>query len=266
MRFCSFCVGAGLPAPLRAEILAIAPIVGHTTGKASVPGSKDGGFTLRSATVGALPIVNALLDRLGIDDCLRQEAPADPRAKVAPAAGLGALLRNLIEARTPLYALREWAQERDPALLGLPQGVFAALNDDRVGRALDRLFDADRAALQTGIVVSAIKTFGIATDELHNDSTSITLHGRYADADGKTVRGQPTAAIRRGYNKDHRPDLKQLLWVLTVTADGAVPLHCRVLDGNTTDTDPHIEYLEHPRRPRRPARLLVCSGLQALYA
>lgn len=204
-----------------------------------VAGSGNGGFTLRSATVGALPIVNTLLDRLGIDDRLEQEAPADPRAKVAPAAALGALLRNLIEARMPLYALREWAQERDSALLGLPEDAFGALNDDRVGRALDRLFDADRAALQTAIVVSAIKTFGIATDELHNDSTSITLQGRYADADGGNVRGQPTAAIHRGHNKDYRPDLKQLLWVLTVTADGAVPLHCRVLDGNTADTEPH---------------------------
>lgn len=204
-----------------------------------VAGPADGGFKLQSRTVGALPIVNALLGRLGVDDRLEQEAPADPRAKVAPAAALGALLRNLVEAREPLYALREWAESRDPALLGLPEDAFGALNDDRVGRALDRLFDADRAALQTAIVVSAIKTFSIATAELHNDSTSITLHGRYAGADGKTVRGQPTAAIRRGHNKDYRPDLKQLLWVLTVTADGAVPLHCRILDGNTADTEPH---------------------------
>jgi len=37
--------------------------------------------------------------------------------------------------------------------------------------------------------------------------------------------------------KDHRPDLKQLVWILTVTADRAVPIAHRVLDGNTSDVD-----------------------------
>jgi hypothetical protein len=54
--------------------------------------------------------------------------------------------------------------------------------------------------------------------------------------------GSPgTLRITHGYNKDHRPDLKQLLWVLTVSADGAVPLHYRVCDGNTNDDPTHIE-------------------------
>ena len=42
-------------------------------------------------------------------------------------------------------------------------------------------------------------------------------------------------------NKDHRPDLKQLLWILTVSADGAVPVHFKVTDGNTEDSTTHLE-------------------------
>jgi len=45
---------------------------------------------------------------------------------------------------------------------------------------------------------------------------------------------------RGGYNKDHRPDLKQLLWILTVSADGAVPIAYRTEDGNQTDDQTHI--------------------------
>lgn len=198
------------------------------------------GFRLRSRTVGALPILNAFCDRLGIDERLSDAVVADPRATIAPATALGVLLRNLIEARTPLYALGEWAAERDPVLLGLPAGRAGVLNDDRVGRALERLFDADRAALQTQVAVAALSRFRIGLDELHNDSTTITFQGRYLEATGRAVRGQKTAHITRGHNKDYRPDLKQLLWVLTVTADGAVPLHYRVLDGNTNDVEPHI--------------------------
>jgi hypothetical protein len=40
---------------------------------------------------------------------------------------------------------------------------------------------------------------------------------------------------------DHRADLKQLVWILTVTADGAVPIAFRVADGNTADVTLHVD-------------------------
>jgi hypothetical protein len=110
-----------------------------------------------------------------------------------------------------------------------------------VGRALDRLFEADRRALVIARVVHMIREFQVALDQLHNDSTSLTLHGAYAAAPGQRVHGQPTARVTVGYNKDHRPDLKQLLWILTVSADGAVPVHFKVTDSNTEDSTTHIE-------------------------
>jgi transposase len=41
-----------------------------------------------------------------------------------------------------------------------------------------------------------------------------------------------------GHNKDHRLDLKQLVWILTVTDEG-VPIHFKVCDGNTEDSRTH---------------------------
>ena len=41
-----------------------------------------------------------------------------------------------------------------------------------------------------------------------------------------------------GHNKDHRVDLKQLVWILTVTDEG-VPIHFKVSDGNTEDSRTH---------------------------
>jgi len=204
-------------------------------------GNAQHGFQLRSYTIGPLPIVNALLDRLGVNDLLDQAVATDPRAKLSPARTLGVLLRTIVCERAPLYALAEWAADRDAAVLGLPTDGAKVLNDDRLGRALDRLFDADRATLTSAVALSAIRRFGIALDELHNDSTSITLQGSYAEATGQMVRGQRTAQVIRGHSKDYRPDLKQLLWVLTVAADGAVPVHYRVYDGNTSDVEPHTE-------------------------
>ena len=66
------------------------------------------------------------------------------------------------------------------------------------------------------------------------------MSGNYPDADGRTRGGQPTPAIVHGHNKDHRPDLKQLLFILTICADGAVPITYRVADGNTPDDLTHV--------------------------
>jgi hypothetical protein len=125
-------------------------------------------------------------------------------------------------------------------VLGLRAGDAEMLNDDRVGRTLDKLFDADRASLITATVLGVIADFDVATTQLHNDSTTVTVTGNYPDADGRARGGKPTPAIRHGHNKDFRPDLKQLLFILTISADGAVPIACRVADGNTPDDVTHI--------------------------
>ncbi|MDA8329777.1 MAG: hypothetical protein M0027_00935 [Candidatus Dormibacteraeota bacterium] len=47
-----------------------------------------------------------------------------------------------------------------------------------------------------------------------------------------------------GFSNDHRPDLKQLVWILTVAADGALPLAHRVADENTEDSTTYIQAWE----------------------
>ena len=86
----------------------------------------------------------------------------------------------------------------------------------------------------------AVREFAVDLDELHNDSTTITLHGDYEAADHeRTLRGNSdwpslTATTRTS------PDLKQILYILTVSRDGAVPVHFRVESGNATDDRSHI--------------------------
>jgi transposase len=200
-------------------------------------------FQLASRWVGGLPVVNAVLRRLRLEALLAQALPRpERRAGLGAAASLGILLRNLIlNQRQPLYTQGEWAARAEPTLLGLPAGVTPRLTDDRVGRALDQLFAADRGSLLTAIVVQAVRTFRIDLAQLHNDSTTVTLTGQYAHATGAAVAGRPTVRITHGHNKDHRPDLKQLLFVLTVAADGAVPVHYRALDGQTSDAVTHLD-------------------------
>ncbi|UUX91893.1 IS1634 family transposase [Methanoplanus endosymbiosus] len=93
----------------------------------------------------------------------------------------------------------------------------------------------------TEIVLKAVRKFDIEMDQFHNDSTSITFYGNYEDANGEDQRGKSTLNITHGHNKDHRPDLKQLVFDLTVSSDGAIPIHYKNYDGNRTDDTTHID-------------------------
>jgi transposase len=198
-------------------------------------------FGLRSQRLGCLPVVSFFLQRLGLGEQLGRYLPHDDvRLRLAPATVIQVVVANITAGHLPVYALGDWAASYDPAVLGLGPDDAAALNDDRVGRMLDRLFDADRASLITTTVLRAIREFDLDVTQLHNDSTTVTLTGAYPEADGHPRGGKATPAIRHGHNKDYRPDLKQLLLILTVCADGAVPIAYRVGDGNTPDDVTHI--------------------------
>ena len=137
-------------------------------------------FQLASQALGALPILGQFLDRLGLEQVLERHLPDDdPRVLLAAARTIKVLVLNLCVEREPLYGIGEWARRFEAGALSLEPGEVALLCDDRVGRALDRLFDADRASLLTELTLRAIREFGVACSQLHNDSTSITLHGEY---------------------------------------------------------------------------------------
>jgi transposase len=196
---------------------------------------------LNSRRIAALPILEHFLSRLRLREFLREYLPhEDGRTRVPTATALLVLLRNLLISREPLYGVGQWAARHEPELLGLSDAQVSALNDDRIGRALDRLFDANIPALVLRVAAHAVREFDVSLDQLHNDSTTITFHGDYDSAEReRTLRGRLRLAATWGHNKDHRPDLKQLLYILTVTGDGAVPVQFRVESGNATDDRSH---------------------------
>jgi transposase len=205
--------------------------------------ARAGGQTLQTCTIGALPIVNQLLDRMQLERFLNQHLPRDGRRMAVPTSRcLLVLLRNILLSREPIYGLGEWAERFAPELLGLKKGDLDHLNDDRVGRALDRLFQANLPELVLDVVRHVVEEFDVTLDELHNDSTTVSFYGAYENASEEEKRGKRTRlAITFGHSKDHRPDLKQLLYVLTVTDDGGVPLYFHTASGNVTDDTTHRE-------------------------
>jgi transposase len=204
-----------------------------------------GNFKLQVQRLGPLPIVNHFIQRLGLDRALDHHVPThDSRCALPYGQGLGVLLRGLVVEREPIYRHQETVGGFAAGMFGLRGDQIARLGDDQIGRALDRLFDADRAALLTDVVVSVGQRFAVRFDQLHNDSTTIRLTGRYRQATGRRLRGRRAPWITYGHSKEHRPDLKQLLFILTSSADGGVPVQFRCGDGNTNDSRTHIETWE----------------------
>jgi transposase len=203
--------------------------------------TQQGPFELETEIIGSLPIINHFVERLKLRDILERHLATPRDRKVSPATCIGVFLRNIIVQRTPVYSMQEWLDRFRLDMIGVTHEQRAHLNDDRLGNALDILFDTDRATLMTEVVISAIKEFGLDLSQLHNDATSVTFTGKYIDATGGMKRGKKTQNITWGHNQDHRPDLKQLLWFLIVTADGAVPIHYKATDGNAGESPNYRE-------------------------
>lgn len=198
------------------------------------------GMSLDSLYVGGQPLITPYLKRLRVREFMSEAlGPDDSRAKLSTVDTAILLLRNIILSRHPLYGVGSWLRRFDPPQLGLEATRLRLVNDDRLGRTLDKLFMADRRTLVTRFVVHMVDVFGIELERLHNDSTSLTFSGAY-ESELESTDGRKRLRIVLGHNKDHRPDLKQLVWSLTVSSDGAVPIHYSVYDGNVTDDKTHI--------------------------
>jgi transposase len=198
-------------------------------------------FQLRTERLGPLPIINHFIGRLGLTGLIERFVPTDDRRVVLPyARGLGILLRSILVEREPIYRQQETVCTFSPAAFDLAPGEVDLISDDRIRRALDRLFEADRGALLTEVMVSAATRFSLSYKDFHNVTSTVSFAGQYRNARGRSLRGHRAPWITFGHPKNHRPDLKQLMIVLTTTHDGGVPVQFRCEDGNASDSHTHI--------------------------
>jgi transposase len=191
--------------------------------------------TLKRLQVGGLPLIHAIAKRMRLKEILCKYLPAHGNEDIPAAETLMLLVYNLILGKDPLYELQEWVESIDFRCINNEDYENVKFNDDRFGRVLNKLYLVDRASLMTELVVFFVKEFNIAVERLSNDSTSIKAFGRYP---GKTKTG---LELKKGKSKDHRPDLKQLVFSLSIAGDGAVPIHYKCYPGNVTDDKTHIE-------------------------
>lgn len=190
---------------------------------------------LKRFTVAGIPLIKSITDKLAIGDILAKYIKPYGNEKIPVIDTLLLLIWNITLGRQPLYELEQWIKGIDSRCHGLSNKSIGSLNDDRFGRALDKLYFADRASLMTEIVIKMIHAVDLDISRIHNDSTTVKAYGKIP---GTTRTG---LRLARGNSKDHRPDLKQLVFTLTISSDGAVPVHYKSYPGNRTDDTTHIE-------------------------
>jgi transposase len=182
---------------------------------------------------GTLPMVKYYMDELDLFNLFKKYVPATSGCFAEHAESLCILTANIICDNKPLYKIQEWLSKYSDGLIDEP--IEATLfNDDRLANSLSALFNADRHSLMTELSSHSIRVHKLMTDQVHNDSTTVTFSGNYKDPDPDAVQ------FKHGHNKDFRPDCKQVVFGLNIVADGRVPISFELFDGNRNDDTTHI--------------------------
>lgn len=203
--------------------------------------TKDGPASLRVHLVGPHPILLHFLGRMSFPTIVAAGLVRTREGVLDHAQALGVLVQNILLSPAPLYRIAQWAEPVGAEGLGLTEAEKRSLNDDRIARALDALASPRGRSLFFHLAIHIIKQFELDTHRIHHDTTTVTFRGRYEGSVDEP-------RITHGHNKDHRPDLKQLVFGLNVTADGAVPVSHEVYSGNRTDDTIHRGNLERLRQ------------------
>jgi transposase len=97
---------------------------------------------------------------------------------------------------------------------------------------LDTLYAYGVTELYSLLAATAAERLGLAPRFIHLDTTSFHVDGRY-NSDEEPA--EQVVHITRGYSRDHRPDLNQVMLELIVEHQAGIPLLMKPLSGNSSD-------------------------------
>lgn len=106
------------------------------------------------------------------------------------------------------------------------------INDDALGRCLDKLYEQGVSDVYQSLAEKVVNHLGLACQSLHLDSTSFHVDGAYESEDDlQTIR------ITKGYSRDHRPELNQVILNLITENQAGLPVYMQACSGNTNDSE-----------------------------
>ena len=186
----------------------------------------------RKYVIGAHPIIHAFIQKMHLTETIASYIKQDARLTLPVEQTLNVLIHNILTSPMPMYEIADWLSPLDETCMGLDSSQAASIQDDRLGQALETFYRGRHKDVFFRLALRTIKIFDLDCFQIHQDTTTITFSGKYAGWKAPEL-------LAHGINKDHRPDLKQLVLGMSTTADGSVPLVHRIYDGNQTDDRLH---------------------------
>ncbi|MFN7415171.1 MAG: IS1634 family transposase [Dolichospermum sp.] len=228
-----------------------------------------------------LGIVAGIVDSIGIVEIINNLVGSNSEEKVSAGQIVKAMILNGLSMMSqPLYMFPKFFELiACEHLIGA--GVKAEyLNDDKLGRVLDKLFIKGLDTVFLAVSLNAVEIYQISLSSSHLDSTSFHVHGEYENSlpsvifedskesgslEKENEESQSPQAIKLtyGYSRDHRPDLKQFITQLVCSGDGDIPIYIKSVSGNEVDSKKFGEIAVEYQKRIQVDSLIVADN--ALY-
>ena len=195
-----------------------------------------------------LGIIAGIIDEIGLVEIINKQLGEERSEIVSSGVIIKAIIINgLGFLSKPLYLFPQFFEDKATAHL-LGKGIDAEnLNDDKIGRVMDKCYNYGISELFLLLSLAAVKKYQIDLGYSHLDSTSFSVHGEYKKLlpelresgeeviqEANIIKEVPIT-ITHGYSRDHRPDLKQFMLNMIVSGDGDVPIFIETGSGNQSD-------------------------------
>lgn len=180
------------------------------------------------------PVLGQIMNELNLPKVINNVAePYNSQTKIDVGTYVAIFIHHMLgDVNIKMYRMDKFFEDKAlPLLIPWKTDIdINEINDDRAARVLDALWAVDPQKVFSAVVSSAIRVHSLETNEIHGDTTSKSFQGAYDDQ----IEKEGVPFITFGHPKDHRPDLKQLLFGVGTEGDG-VPVIGEVTNGNESD-------------------------------
>lgn len=185
----------------------------------------------KAESLGHLGLLASTLRSYGIMAKIDSQLGIPKESKVSYGQRVGAMVLNgLGFCNTALYMTPRFFHDKPMELLFGEPISAELLNDDALGRCLDKISAYGVTQWYSELAYHAVKEAGLLSNTVHLDSSTLSLYGSYEGY--SHIEGlQPC----HGYSKDSRPDLKQVTLQCAGMGKQALPIWMEPLNGNSSD-------------------------------
>ncbi len=184
---------------------------------------------LETQMIGPMILTTPVLQNLRLREIINRICPIAAQADIDHGTIAELIVQCRLSDPRALYDHVDWAKKYNIAALYEEVENAEQLNDDRVGRTLDALYE-HRAELWGELIANAARFYEIDLSRLHADTMPIKFSGQYPNQDDEDV-----ATLEEGYNPQGE-FVKQLKLFGMAAADSGLPVWFDILDGGQGDS------------------------------